>query len=387
MTPIVLFPAWHFTRLTFTVKHQTTDLDCARSGTFEDLVFEDPGPAFSQVCRHELMTLRYDRHSHKPMRLRFHEQRGVTVSIPDYGKPASAPFYEPMYEALEAVGYTRGKDIRVAGYDARLTPDMGGFLQRSKHLIEQTYRENGRRPVHLVGHSNGPISIQYLLTHTSLAWKSKYIHGFTPLAGNFPGQGLGYALMFVGLNIPDLSFPATPENAVSSARMFLSPPVDVHHRLRPADLPRRRDHHSRPVDRYVLHPPGLSAGVRRCRPFLGEADRELLHRRRPIRRPGSLPNVDVYAEKGSGIDTLVGLGLTDLTVGQLVTGTTEFFTRDGDINQEDITNDAVNAWGAMSCWHFSLTDNPGVNHFELPSSPDVLARLIADANAPRSNCP
>jgi lysophospholipase-3 len=41
----------------------------------------------------------------------------------------------------------------------------------------------------------------------------------------------------------------------------------------------------------------------------------------------------------------------------------------------------------MSCWHFSLTDNPGVNHFELPSNPDVLARLIADANAPRSNCP
>jgi lecithin-cholesterol acyltransferase len=74
-------------------------------------------------------------------------------------------------------------------------------------------------------------------------------------------------------------------------------------------------------------------------------------------------------------------------VGQLVTDTTEFFTRDGDINQEDITNDAVNAWSAMSCWHFSLTDNPGVNHFELPGSPGVLARLISNANTPRSNCP
>ena len=41
---------------------------------------------------------------------------------------------------------------------------------------------------------------------------------------------------------------------------------------------------------------------------------------------------------------------------------------------------------AMSCWHFSLTDNPGVTHFELPSNPDVLARLIANANAPRSDC-
>jgi lysophospholipase-3 len=59
VTPIVLFPAWHFTRLTFTVKHQTTDPNCPRSGTFEDLVFVDPGPAFSQVCRDELMARRH----------------------------------------------------------------------------------------------------------------------------------------------------------------------------------------------------------------------------------------------------------------------------------------------------------------------------------------
>src|SRR5499426_956222 len=163
VTPIVLFPAWHFTRLTLAVKHQTTDPNCPGSGTFEDQVFEDPGPAFSQVCRDELMTLRYDRHSHKPIRLRFHEQRGVTVSIPDYGKTASAPFYEPMYQPLEAVGYTSDKDIRGAGYDAGLTPYMSGFWQSSKHLIGQTYRDNCRRPVHSVGHSNGQIYIQYLL--------------------------------------------------------------------------------------------------------------------------------------------------------------------------------------------------------------------------------
>jgi hypothetical protein len=29
---------------------------------------------------------------------------------------------------------------------------------------------------------------------------------------------------------------------------------------------------------------------------------------------------------------------------------------------------------------------PGVDHFSLPSNPSLLARLIADANAPRSNC-
>jgi lecithin-cholesterol acyltransferase len=40
----------------------------------------------------------------------------------------------------------------------------------------------------------------------------------------------------------------------------------------------------------------------------------------------------------------------------------------------------------MECHHFSLTDNPGVTHFELPSNTDVLTRLIASAAAPRSDC-
>jgi lysophospholipase-3 len=78
--------------------------------------------------------------------------------------------------------------------------------------------------------------------------------------------------------------------------------------------------------------------------------------------------------------------LADLTIGQLVTQSTEFLTRDGDVNQEDLTNDAVAVWAKMDCYHFSLTDNPGVNHFELPTNTDVLARLVADAAGPRSDC-
>jgi lysophospholipase-3 len=310
----------------------------------------------------------------------------VTVKIADYGKTASAPAYEPMYAALEAAGYRRDRDVRVAGYDARLTPDMAGFLERSKQLIEATYRENGRRPVHLVGHSNGPIYVQYLLTHTSQEWKEKYIHGFTPLAGNFPGQGLGYALMFVGINISDLTFPVTPENGLSSARMFLSHPSTFITASDPRIFGDReiviRDQSTgvdyTPKDyRALLDDAGLSWVKPIANFYIGGV---------PFADRAHFPNVDVYAEKGSGIETLVGLGLANQEVGQLVTSSTELLTRDGDINQEDLTNDAVRAWARMECHHFSLTDNPGVNHFELPADAGVLARLVANAAAPRSHC-
>jgi lecithin-cholesterol acyltransferase len=66
--------------------------------------------------------------------------------------------------------------------------------------------------------------------------------------------------------------------------------------------------------------------------------------------------------------------------------TTAFFTRPGDINQEDITNNAVRVWRKMRCFRFSLIDNPGVNHFELPGNKDVLARLVRHLERPRSHC-
>ena len=144
------------------------------------------------------------------------------VSIEDYGSVASSPFYEPMYEALAAAGYTLDRNVRVAGYDARLTPDLGGFLERTKRLIEDTYRDNGDRPVHLVGHSNGPIYAQYLLTHTSRAWKDKYIHGFTPIAGQPPGPGLGLPARVHRAQRPGLLVPGDGrERALELARAAL----------------------------------------------------------------------------------------------------------------------------------------------------------------------
>jgi lecithin-cholesterol acyltransferase len=386
LTPIVLFPAFHFTRLQVDVHNQAVDPGCPTSGSFEDWFGVEPSSSFSQICQDELLTLRYDNNRHKPMPLRFSNQHGVTVTIPDYGSTKSAPFYEPMYQALETAGYVRDKNIRVAGYDSRLAPDYKGWLQQTKRLIEETSRANGNLPVHVTGHSNGPIYIQYLLTHTSQAWRDRYIQGFTPIAGNFPGQGGVYPLFFTGLNVGTFTFPETTANAVSSANLYLSAPSTYLSSSDPvvfgdqetvmADASTGKSY--TPEDYGALFDDaGLPWAHDIADYYIGFV---------PFVDPAHFPNVDVYAEKGSGLETLVGLGVPDLTVGQLIGPETIFFTRDGDINQEDLTNDAVGAWAGMSCWHFSLTDNPGVNHFELPSDTGLLGRLIEHANAPKSNC-
>lgn len=384
---MVLFAAFHFTKLEVTVKNQTAARGCPRSGSFQDW-YQNPHPSktFSQVCRDELMTLRYDSNPRLPMRKRFSDQRGVSVNIIDYGQTASAPFYRPLYKALEAHGYTADKNIRVAGYDARLTPDLGGFLHRTVALIQQTYRANGDEPVELVGHSNGPLYAQYLLTHTSRSWRRKYIHGFTPIAGNFPGQGSVYSIMFTGLNIENFSYPATHANAVSSARMFLSSPASYMSSADPAVFGNRevvvKDAATgvkyTPADYQRLFKDAhLRDALQIARHYIGFvkfADR------------ADFPDVDVTAERGSGIPTVVGAVLPSLAVGQVVTPKTVFYERDGDINQEDITNTAIRIWRAMRCYRFSLTDNPGVNHFALPSNHNVLQRLTADLARPRSRC-
>jgi lysophospholipase-3 len=94
----------------------------------------------------------------------------------------------------------------------------------------------------------------------------------------------------------------------------------------------------------------------------------------------------VYAERGSNIPTQIGAVLPNLTVGQVIDPNTQLILAPGDINQEDPTNLAVGVWQSMKCFHFSLTDNPNVNHFELPGNPDVLMRLVANAARERSDC-
>lgn len=391
-TPVVVFPAFHFTKLTVTVSGQTVAPECPSSGSFEDW-FQRPIShltSWSQACRDKMLTMVFNPYSNPslppiPMPKRFSNQPGVAVAVKDYGRTESAPFYEPLYASLEANGYVRNVNIRVAGYDSRRTPDIGDFFKHTKDLIEQTYYANGNTPVHLVGHSNGPLYAQYLLTHTTQEWKNQFIHGFTPIAGNWPGQGLLYPVFFTGLNIRDFSFPTTVANATSSARMHRSHPASFMSAADPAvfgDQPVvLRDAATgvayTPEDSQQLFlDAGLSHTALIAAYYTGFVKFE----------PPFFPYVDVYAEKGSGIETVVGAQLPNLTLGQPL-GNAPLFTRDGDGNQESTTNDAVQVWAAMPCFRFSLRDNPGVDHFNLPGNLGVLNRLLAHLQQPRSVCP
>jgi lecithin-cholesterol acyltransferase len=383
-TPVVFFPGYIVTKLVVTVENQTAAPECPATGWFEAWMGSDQSNNFSPACRDKLMTLVYGGQPFLPMSQRFSEQPGVTVTIKDYGRAESSPFYEDLYAFLEANGYTRNVNIRVAGYDWRLTPDMGGFMQRTIALIEQTYAENGNTPVHLVGHSNGPLYPQYLLTHTSQEWKNKYIHGFTPIAGNWPGQGMLYYLLFTGFNINDLAYPADDTSARISALMFQSHPATYMSASDPTVFKNQE---------VVLQAGDTAYTPQHYRKLFRDAGLLLAEELGPyyigfikFRQPPYFPNVDVYAEKGSGLDTLVGIGLPDLTVGQLADAITQVFVRPGDGNQEDITNDSIVAWKKMDCFRFELNDNPGVDHGSLPGNPNVLGRLLVNLQRPKSVC-
>ncbi len=387
-TPVVFFPGYGTTVLRVTVENQTGVRGCPRSGSFEDGVPANVGTTFSQVCRDKLITPRWRLHSRRPFPQRFSLPPGVKVSIPHYGNTASAPVYAAFFAALQTAGYQAGKDLVVAGYNFRLTPDLDGFLARTKRLVVRTWRRNGKRPVRLVGHSNGPVYAQYLLTHVSARWKHRYIQGFTDIAGNLPGQGAIWTWVFTGVEVPSVfSLPTTVPTARSSARLMAMSPATWMSASDPAVFGRRevviknratgRSYTPADTSR-LLHDAGLDRIAPMAEHYLGFVD--FADRRH-------FPDVDVAAEKGSGLPTQVGIVLPDLTRGQVVDpAAAEFLDLPGDSNQEYLTNDAVRVWRKMRCHRFRLTDNPGVSHLDLVSDPGVVGRLLDDLAAPRSRC-
>ena len=388
-TPVVFFPGYGTTVLRVTVHNQTAVRGCPRSGAFEDGIPANVGTTFSQVCRDELITPRWKSNPRLSFPKRFSLPPGVKVSIPHYGQTASAPVYNAFYAALEAAGYKAGRNLVVAGYDFRLTPDLDEFLSRTKRLIVRTWRLNHKRPVRLVGHSNGPVYAQYLLTHISAQWKHKYIQGFTDIAGNLPGQGVLWSWVFTGVEVPSVfSLPTTVATARSSARLMALSPATWMSASDPAVFGRRevviKDRATgrgyTPADTArLLRDAGLDAIKPMVEHYLGFV---------PFAGRNHFPNVDVSAEKGSGLPTPVGIVLPNLKRGQVVDqATADYIELPGDSNQEYITNNAVGVWSKMRCYRFRLTDNPGVSHLGLISDRGVIRRPLADLARPRSRCP
>ncbi len=393
-TPVILFPGWLQTALHVNVSHQNEFPGCPESGSFEFVMGnpdDDPFEQFSHICQDELLTLVLDPDASKPMSRRIGDHRGVKVSIIDYGKTTSAPVYEPLFAFLEQNGYVRNVNIRVAGYDSRLTPDLGGFMERTVELIEETYHRNHNTPVHLVGHSSGPVYALYLLNHTSQAWRDKYIHGFTALAGNWPGQGGMFFFFFTGFNFntSSPSFPGVtgdPENAATSAAMFQSWP-GVHMNCADPGFFGSQEvvigiaggTQYTPQDYAQLFQDAqMPLALELADYYLGFVK---------FATPEHFPNVDVYAEIGYGIPTIVGMEFTQFPVTSFYDNIAGVVMRDGDGNQEDLTNNAIaDVWRAMPCHRFQFTPNLGVDHMSLPSNMDVLDRLSDNLEQPRSEC-
>ena len=389
-TPVVLFPGMFGSQLLATVDNQTSFHECPSSGTF--LVFAGDFSTFSSACQMKLITLVYDPDPRRPMPQRFSSHPGVTVTMVAYGNTESAPLYGEygigFYQALEAAGYQRNVNIRVAGYDSRLAPDMGGFLEQTVALIEQTYHDNGNTRVHLVGHSNGPVYAQYLLTHTSQQWKNKYIQGFTPLAGNFAGSGRMYSNFFT-------SYETDPELAKLSVAMWLSwpaaymsvpdPKVIGNKEVVIRDLSTGKSY--TPKDyRQLFRDAGLDDWLEVAKYYIGFVE---------FATPRWFPYVDVYAEVGDGLPTGVGVEVTSLQTVQLLTygDPTPWIIVPGDSMMAYLNSSAVTLWQKMHCYHFEFNNNtfdavsnPFVDHFFLPVAPDVMGRLLQHLQQPASSC-
>jgi lysophospholipase-3 len=263
----------------------------------------------------------------------------------------------------------------VAGYDSRLSPDLDGFLRRTIALIEDTYNEDRNLPVHLVGYSQGNLYAQYLLTHTSQGWKNKYVHGFTAIGGNWPGQGGMYKDLFTGLNVNDFTAPTDPENAASSAAMYQTWPATY---LAAADpLVYKKEVVVIAIEggkqytalnyRQLFRDAGMPLARELADYYIGLVK---------FRTPHYFPNVDVYAEIGTDIPTVVGAELKELKVGTWDDNVTNVFLRDGDGTVEDIANESILVWERMRGYHFELNANPEVHHFHLPMDEGVLGRLL-----------
>ena len=147
---------------------------------------------------------------------------GTEIRVPGFGNTSTIEFlddtpwiqlvryFRPFVEHFVKLGYERGKNIRGAPYDWRLSPGeceyysstainlfcaaglrSTGYYQALRDLIEDTYLSNNNASVTLVSHSlGGPITLYFLSKFVSEDWKASRIKQYVSLSGAFGGAVL-----------------------------------------------------------------------------------------------------------------------------------------------------------------------------------------------------
>lgn len=177
--PVVFFPGYGLSVMQVTVEGQTAFPSCPGSGNYS-LHYQSPSTqnGFDLTCMTQLLTLSYNNITRS-----FSNVPGVTPMLQDFGSAACAPFYEPFFTALRDDGWTDNVDLFGACYDWRMAPNVdaiagSNFVANVTSLVTNAYLNNNNQKVYLIGHSNGPIMIQYLLDVWTQSFKDTYIGPF-----------------------------------------------------------------------------------------------------------------------------------------------------------------------------------------------------------------
>lgn len=162
-------------------------------------------------------------------------QEGVSTRITDFGSTTTfefldqthsapgSPYFDKLVDAMLKLGYERGKDLKGAPYDWRLTPTLSDeFLGNLSKLIESNYYEHFNQRVVLIGHSMGNMVIYYMLKRMPREWKDKFIDSFISINAPYIGsvkalkaitsgetEGHDFVLPKLKLRTATRSFPAS----------------------------------------------------------------------------------------------------------------------------------------------------------------------------------
>ncbi|XKL65410.1 hypothetical protein PGB90_008830 [Kerria lacca] len=152
---------------------------------------------FNTECFEEYITLQYD----KKTRLS-HSPEGIDIIARDFNGSFFSPvfnknftgvsnFYEiaNISKMLFKMGYVEKHSLIQASYDFRLGPrELKSYCIKLKHLIEQTYTKEGRKPVILFVISHGAMVTATFFTLPVTRMEKKYVKRLISISGSWAGS-------------------------------------------------------------------------------------------------------------------------------------------------------------------------------------------------------